>query len=172
MPARFAVYYAPAPGSGLDRFGSAWLGRDARTGEVLEQPAIEGLTPERQRVITEDARRYGFHATLKPPFALAPGRSSAELRDALAAFAAARAPFAIPPLTLAAIGGFLALVPSARSEPLQSLADAAVRELDGFRAPPTADELARRRKARLTPGQETNSTAGGTPMSSRNTGST
>ena len=40
---RYAIYYAPAPGSGLDRFGATLLGYDAFTGDmrhfVLSRPS-------------------------------------------------------------------------------------------------------------------------------------
>ena len=151
---RHAVYYAPERGSPLDRFGGRWLGRDAWTGEPLDLPPLEGLTAERHREITADARRYGFHATLKPPFALAADCSTQALREAVAEFAARQAPFETPPLMLAALGGFLALVPSAPCAALERLAAAAVRDLDAFRAPPSPAELDRRRAAGLTARQE------------------
>lgn len=151
--ARYAVYYAPPPGSALWRFGCAWLGWDAEAGRPAEMPDPPGL-PAPREVLTRTPRRYGFHATLKPPFRLAPGRDPADLHAAVAALAAGFAPFDAPPLRFAALGGrFAALVPSAPSAPLAALAAACVTELDGFRAPPDADELARRRATALTPAQ-------------------
>ncbi len=35
---RYAIYYAPAPGSALDRFGASLLGYDAYHGENLSFP--------------------------------------------------------------------------------------------------------------------------------------
>lgn len=154
MPARYAIYYAPEPGSPLDRFGAAWLGRSAHTGAAVERTAVPGIEPQRLHDLTAEPRRYGFHGTLKPPFALREGTTAAELVDAARAFAAARAPFLLPPLKLAALGRFLALVPSAPSPELEALAEDAVRALDRFRAPPSDAELARRRRAGLTPRQE------------------
>ena len=79
---RYAIYFAPPPGSLFHTLGSRWLGRDAFTGEQLEQPAEPGLS-----AVTGDPRRYGFHATMKPPFALRdPVRPEALLR-AVAALA-------------------------------------------------------------------------------------
>lgn len=151
---RYAIYYAPERGSALDRFGGRWLGRDAWTGEPLDPLSLDGLTRERHREITAGARRYGFHATLKPPFALAAGCSAQALYEAVAEFAARQAPFAAPPLMLTSLGGFLALVPSQPCAMLQGLAAAAVRELDAFRAPPSPAELDRRRAAGLSARQE------------------
>ena len=86
---------------------------------------------------TESPRHYGFHATLKAPFALADGTTRGELAAALEGFAARSAGFEMAPLQLGDIDGFLALT-LARDEPaLQQLADYCVREFDRFRA--TAD---------------------------------
>ena len=61
---RYAIYYAPAPGSGLDRFGAALLGYDAFTGEDLPFPeGVLQATPD-WHGLTGDPRKYGFHATL------------------------------------------------------------------------------------------------------------
>jgi hypothetical protein len=70
--ARFAVYFAPAPGSDLETFGCGWLGRGLR-GEDLPQPLVTGVAPARLAEITRSPRHYGFHGTLKAPFALADG---------------------------------------------------------------------------------------------------
>ena len=91
---RYAIYYAPPPGSELDRFGTQLLGYDAFSGEDL--PLADGMlqaVPD-WRDLTSDPRKYGFHATLKAPLSLAPGKTEAELLAASAAFAAT--PRAIP----------------------------------------------------------------------------
>jgi len=149
---RFAVYYAPAPGSALHAFGSCWLGRDAATGATLPQPVVPGGEPDRLARLTAAPRGYGFHATLKPPFRLAAGRTEAELRAAVASFAAPRRPFRIR-LELKPLGGFLALMLAEPSPEMQQLGDACVMDLDAFRAPPSAAERAKRMQAGLTPRQ-------------------
>src|SRR5690242_2952145 len=110
-PRRHAIYFAPPADSALARFAAAWLGRDAGTGARLAPPSVTGLDDDLIERITAEPRRYGFHATLKPPFALAAGRTEAELIAELGAFAATRLSFAAPPLRLAALGRFLALIP-------------------------------------------------------------
>jgi hypothetical protein len=97
----------------------------------------------------DEPRLYGFHATLKPPFALAPGRSAAELARSFESFSRESFAFTVPALTLAEIGGFLALVPSAPCPDLDRLAERAVRAFDAFRAPPAGGELERRGQASL-----------------------
>src|SRR5690606_25376449 len=99
-------------------------------------------------------RHYGFHATLKAPFRLAPGVSPERLRAAVADFAARRPAFAVPAMKVSAIGGFLAVTLATPSPAMQALADAAVAELDAFRAPPTEAEIARRLQGGLTSQQE------------------
>lgn len=154
MIARYGIYFTPAADTPLWQFGTCWLGRDPLTGAVLEQPACAGLDPARHAQITESPRHYGFHATLKPPFALAGGADETDLLAALNEFAATRPAFAAPALQLSAIGGFLALTLSAPSAEMQGFAAACVETFDRFRAPQSAAELERRRKNGLTPRQE------------------
>ncbi|HXZ02429.1 MAG TPA: DUF1045 domain-containing protein [Stellaceae bacterium] len=161
--ARYAIYWAPPGDCTLSHLGAAWLGRDAATDRRLDRPAIDGFSEEALAAITAEPRRYGLHATLKPPFRLAQGRSAAELEAALARFAAQRSPVALPALRLKRIGRFIALAPRAREAAIDALAAAAVEAFDGFRAPADAAELARRRAARLTPAQQANVARWGYP---------
>lgn len=150
---RYAIYYAPALGSGLDRFGAALLGYDAFTAE--DQPFPEGIlqtTPD-WRELTSDPRKYGFHATLKAPMSLASGRTEAELFSACAAFAAR--PRAIPVIrpVVDEISGFIAVIPAEPSAALIQFAADCVTEFDSFRAPLTEADRARRNPTQLTPRQ-------------------
>jgi len=151
---RHAVYYAPPAGHALHRLGSAWLGRDALAGRDLRQEPVDGPSPDELRAWTASARRYGLHATLKPPFRLAAGMDPEWLCAAMAALADRHGPVEIR-LRLASIDGFLALLPCDPVPPaLPALAAACVADLDAFRAAPAAAELARRRGAGLTSRQE------------------
>lgn len=150
---RYAIYFAPPPGSALAEAGADWLGRCAHAGTERLLPAVEGVDPDRFAAVTAEARRYGWHATLKPPFALAPGRREADLVAAFRDFAAVRPAIALD-LAVARVDGFLALTPVAATLDLDGLAGACVSAFDGFRAPPPADELARRRRAGLSARQE------------------
>lgn len=145
---RFAVYFAPNPSSHLHRLGSEWLGRDAWTGNPVVQPEVQGLA-----TMTESPRRYGFHATLKPPFVLDPGVVAANLYEAMTGLAGKEAKIKIT-LRVDRIDGFLALIPDRPVPALGRLAARCVMELDGLRKPATPAELARRRLATLTPRQE------------------
>ncbi|ONG57266.1 phosphonate metabolism protein [Pseudoroseomonas deserti] len=144
MSARLGLYWAPEIGDPLHAAASAWLGRDAETGASLPQSPLPGLDIAE---ITADARGYGFHATLKPPFRLAGNYAAA--REAAVALAASVAPFALPPLRVANLDGFLALREAEECPALQDFCDRCVRELDAHRAPSTEAEIARRRPDRL-----------------------
>jgi putative phosphonate metabolism protein len=156
VTARFAIYAAPGTGS-ADALGAAlrekaeqWLGRSVSADPIAPGKPV-GWTREAIDAITVDARRYGFHATLKAPFRLAEGRTPDELDAAVARFAAGHGGAVIPQLTLARLDGFFALVPGAEAAELYALADEVVTSFDRFRAPATEAELARRNPASLTP---------------------
>jgi putative phosphonate metabolism protein len=153
VPIRYAVYYAPEADTPLWRVGCAWLGRDPETGAALGRPAV-ALSLDQIAAATRAASLYGFHATLKPPFALAAGTAEAAVIDAARALAAGLTPVQAPPLRLGRLGGFLALVPSGPAPGLAQLAAECVSRLDALRAPAGATELARRRADGLTDRQE------------------
>lgn len=148
MTERFAVYYAPAIESALWARAAAWLGRDAATG--AEQPAGGGQDAERIFAVTQSARRYGFHATLKAPMALAEGFSRAALEAAVAAFAERTAAVRIEKLVLRSLGGFLALVPGVQDDALTGFAQAVVEAFEPFRAPMSEKDRAKRTASGLT----------------------
>ena len=157
---RYALYLLPP--EPWYTLGTRWLGRCA-----LHDKAIP---PEHRQRLADDAgvdlttldrwteapRRYGLHATFKPPFRLADTQTVDALDAALRRFAAQHAPFTIEP-TLQTLRGFLAWrlrTGDPARDALHAFADACVREFDGFRAPAPAAELARRRKAGLSHMQE------------------
>ncbi len=162
MPARYAIYYAPDPDSPFAHRAAAWLGRDAATGARVPQFVPPGYAAEDFASLTADARRYGFHATLKAPFALAEGARREALVEAVAELAQEQAAFSSQ-VWVHALGSFIAIRLVSRSEPMQALHEASVRAIDRFRVPPAPAELARRRKAPLSPMQDQNLQAWGYP---------
>lgn len=144
MTARHAIYFAPEDDDPLALLGARWLGRDAGAGDRLDRPALDGRGDAALEALTAAPRRYGFHATLKPPFALAEGESPQDLEAAIEDFAAAERPFDIPRLAVTEVGPFLALTPPAPCPELDRLAADCVRRFDSFRAPPPPEETARR----------------------------
>ncbi|MFK4489802.1 DUF1045 domain-containing protein [Bradyrhizobium sp. USDA 336] len=146
---RYAIYYAAGRDSALSRFGAELLGYDAYTGDELPFPQQALQAAPDWREVSADPRKYGFHATLKAPMALAPGKTEAELLAACSAFAGRTRPIpAIRPV-VDAISGFIAVIPAEPVEALQQLAADCVRELDLFRAPLTTEDRARRKPERL-----------------------
>jgi putative phosphonate metabolism protein len=150
---RYAIYYVPAPHSDLARFGAELLGYDAFGGADLPFPASIAQAVPDWHDLTRDPRQYGFHATLKAPFALIPGKSEAELIAACEVFAAAARPLPIIAPVVQAISSFIAVVPANPSVDLNQLAADCVRDFDPFRTPLTADDRARRNPSALTPAQ-------------------
>lgn len=152
MAARYAIYFAPDSSSALWQAGSRWLGRDAVDGTRYPPPDVPGLTAPRVAQITEAPRRYGFHATLKAPFALAEGRSLESLLAAVDRFAATEAPISLGRLRVGELGGFLALVLAPEAvAPMQAFAQRVVEAFDPWRAPLDDRERARRNAADLDP---------------------
>ncbi len=154
MTARYAVYFAPAESTALWQAVCRWLGRDARGAAHLPQPEVDGWSAQQILQITASPRMYGFHATLKPPFQLAEGRTASQLAHALQELASRLQAFILPQLAVGSLAGFLALQPAGSDAKLTALADACVIELDGFRRSLSAEELAQRRAAGLSPRQD------------------
>lgn len=154
MTARFALYFAPPATSPLGRFGDAWLDADRATAQAPAVGCADAVTLARLIEITRSPRHYGFHATLKPPFALVDGCRVADLERAAAGFAEARARFVASPLILKPLAGFVALLLRERSTAMETLAADCVAAFDRFRRPAEPAELARRRAIGLTPRQE------------------
>ena len=144
---RYAIYFTAAPESALDRFGASLLGYDAHSGKDLPFP--DGL-PSDWRDLTQDPRKYGFHATLKAPIALAEGKTEAQLVAACELFGDLVRPVpAIQPV-VDSISGFIAVIPAQPSAELELLAADATKAFDSFRARLTAEDRARRNPDRLT----------------------
>jgi hypothetical protein len=131
MTERFAIYYAPERGSALDRRAEAWLAQE----DLLAR--------------TVSARRYGFHATIKAPMALAPGYDRAALEMGLANFARTAAPVDLGRLAVTPIEGFLALTATPQPQALTDFATGVITAFEPLRAPLEPADRARRLKAPL-----------------------
>ena len=146
---RYAIYLSPS--GPLHSFGSQWLGRDADTGATLTPPPDMPAAPADW---VRAPAHYGLHATLKPPFRLADGANGAMVDAAARDLARRQAPFDAP-LALRALRGFVAWgLADGGSPPVQALADACVRAFDPLRAPPSAQELARRAPEQLSDAEQ------------------
>ncbi|SEL94074.1 putative phosphonate metabolism protein [Roseovarius azorensis] len=149
---RYAIYFTPPPGP-LSDFGAAWLGWDPATGQPVYHLDLPGL-PAPVQEITAAPRKYGLHATMAPPFRLADGKTGASLVDAFARFCTQNGPVTLDGLEVAALGRFLALIPTGDQGAVSALAARTVRAFDAFRAPLTEAQIARRRSGGLTPEQD------------------
>jgi hypothetical protein len=144
MRPRYAVYFSPATTSPWWDFGAGWLGRDECNNLPLAQAGVPEISSESFHALTEEPRRYGFHATLKAPFHLQENVTSEELVVRLNMLATQLAPVKLGPLCAVKMAHFVALVPQTMGEELSSLAQACVTELDDLRAPMTELEVLRR----------------------------
>jgi hypothetical protein len=151
---RYAVYFAPPPDSAAWLLGSQWLGRCAVSGDMRDQPLIEGLTPAALHQLTAAPRRYGWHATLKAPFSLAQGVSETALRTSLGYLAQSLSAFDMPTLEVVQLDDFLALTPDSESANLVAAATACVTQLHHCAAALGGADLQRRRAAGLTARQD------------------
>lgn len=154
MTIRHALYFAPPPSSAWWQAGSQWLGRCAATGLELPPFPVPGLAPAAMARLTATPARYGWHATLKAPFTLAPGASLDMLEAQLAKVCANHRAFTLPPMEVSMLGDFLALIPSATPAALHAVANACVTQLHPLAAPLSAVDLARRRQNGLSERQD------------------
>ncbi len=146
---RYALYFTPPASHRLTQLASRWLGRDAFSDRAFEPAAAGGFAADEIARHTESPRRYGFHGTLKAPFALADPEDHPEFLAALMNFCSARDRFPMPRLSVSRLGPFFALTPAEPSDALQAMADDVVREFDHFRAPLSEADIARRSPERL-----------------------
>jgi hypothetical protein len=147
---RYAVYYAPREG-GFANQTAEWLGWDAVAGTPLPQPELPGIPFP--AILTAEARRYGFHGTIRAPFRLADGVTPEAAAEAVAGLAERLAMVTCDGLVMENLQGFLALTPEGCESAVLELAAAVVEGTNALRAPLTEAEIARRRPESLTPRQ-------------------
>ena len=150
---RHAIYFTPDHDDPLTRAGARWLGRDAFASGPLCQPVPGGFTADEVARLTAEPRHYGFHATLVAPFRLRDGETARGLAAALEGFCRHRRAVRIPRVVVSRIGPFFALTPERPCPRLDELAGELVNQFARFRAPPSPQEIERRRPGRLTPRQ-------------------
>jgi 2'-5' RNA ligase len=151
---RYAIFYTPPRGQFAD-FGARWLGWDIANGLGAEPLGIDGLPAPWEQII-EAPRPYGFHATIKPPFRLAGGKTQGDLSRAVDRLARQLGAVPLAGLDIVSLGRFLALVPVGDASAITGLAASVVKDLDTFRAPADAQETKRRSHPNLTLAQKDN----------------
>jgi hypothetical protein len=137
---RYGIYYVPASDTPLAEFGSAILGYDLERATERERLNVPGLAEGQLARLTSRARRYGFHATLKAPFALLADRSRIDVLKLAADIADRCRAVEISGLEVAMLGNFVALTPQRTCPELNALAAAFVEGLDLLRAVQERDE--------------------------------
>ena len=149
MKPRYAIYYVPDPRTHLGNFGAHWLGWDINRAIEADLHPLAGVGVDERRELVAPPAPYGFHATLKAPFFLAPPFVETDLLRAAEKLAQT---LLAPPtftLELTQLGRFLALTPAGSQPGIDALAVRCVTELDAFRAPLTAGDRERRRPETL-----------------------
>jgi hypothetical protein len=154
QPYRYAVYFTPSVGTDWHEAGSRWLGRYASSGQSVAQPRIEGIAASTFAALTEDPRRYGWHATLKAPFRLAKGMDEDALAQSMRQLADTMTAFSLPTLRAGLIRNFLAVRPEGDLKKINAIARACTTALHQFVEPLTPSELQRRRNVGLTAEQD------------------
>lgn len=147
---RYAIYFTPPADDLLTRLAIRWLGRDAFTGERYPAVSVGSLSASEQAFYTANARRYGFHGTLKAPFRLSEDATEQDLVAAATEFGQTQEPVFLPEIHIKRLDGFFALTPASPSEDLNRLARDIVVDFDRFRAPLTQTEIERRDPHKLT----------------------
>jgi putative phosphonate metabolism protein len=152
MSPRFAIYYTPPPASALARFGAGILGYDCFEAVDVPHTKVAGLDAPTLKLATASPRRYGFHATIVPPFHLN-SCDEDDLIDAASRFATRTASIPIGTLTVDTIGDFIALTPAHADPRLQDFAARCLTAFQEFRAPLSNAERERGSQFPLTPRQ-------------------
>lgn len=161
---RYAVYFVPPSSSRLYRYGSSILGYDSYTGNSVGFPDGFGSGAVNWNELTETPRRYGFHATLKAPFFLAPSCTEQQLVNALRNFAElGHVVHSFAP-AVRAIADFIAVVPKEPEASLHALAASCTTLFDAYRAPISPQERARRLASGLSQSQVQNLDRWGYPF--------
>lgn len=148
--ARYALYFTPPVDSVWAQAGSHWLGREIQVAESSAQINIPGIPKLLLTSLTADARRYGFHATLKAPFRLFEGFTEAHLLEMVAAFCSTQKAIVLDEPRVRPLADFLALQVNGPLDEIGGLAMRCVTYFDLLRAPLTEQELVQRRSAGLT----------------------
>lgn len=150
---RHALFVLPEPGP-FAAAAAAWLGWEIGTGMARGQPCLPDL-PRPLGDLTGAARRYGFHATIKAPFRLAPDVGTDDLALGIETVSKSLARLSLD-LEIRSIGSFVAFVPVGDTDGIGRFAATVTAGLDRFRAPLSDDDIERRRPDTLTARQREN----------------
>lgn len=147
--ARYAIFATMPEGQALE-FCTSLLGWDSRSVRAVPHPRLDGL-PMPIEELTHTPRKYGLHATIKPPFRLAVGTSLEDLAKSIRQLCEDRTRVQFDGLSVTKLGGFLALTPQGDTAGVNALAADTVATLDAFRAPMSQAELDKRKRPNMPP---------------------
>ncbi|MFP5076818.1 DUF1045 domain-containing protein [Rhizobium sp. YIM 134829] len=153
---RYAICFTPPIHDPLSIAAAEWLGRNVYSDVLCEQPAVAGLSHQDLAFHTAVPRRYGFHAAIKAPFALADGMSEGQLLNQLMRFTSDLSPFEMADVEIAWLGDFFGLAAARPCAEMAHLAASVVQAFDAFRAPLREEELERLDLDKLTAPQFSN----------------
>lgn len=146
---RYAIYFVPEAQSALYQCGSAILGYDCYAGTAVDFPEALKCDAFDWRELTNEPRRYGFHATLKAPFLLREPCTEVQLIDSLHNFARYHNPVRIDKTAVRLLDGFVAIAPAEPVPAIDALAGACTTSFDSYRAAISPQERDRRIAAGL-----------------------
>lgn len=154
---RYAIYFTFSPQDSLYRKATHWLGHCVYNSETTNKNISDStqipdhLLPLRQSVT--QAAKYGFHATLKPPFRLNISTSLKQMKSRLNSFSSTTSAFYCSPLEVRVIGNFIALVPLYVCQKLDYLARKCVQVFEPYRAALNEVDMRKRFQAGLSSNQ-------------------
>ncbi len=141
MTKRYAIYFTLPQTDPVYQTAIKWLGYDAYSGNKTNTDSKK-LAKNRQYV--SKAAKYGFHATLKPPFRLSQDKSEEQLIDELENFASSITAFTCKPLKIKSMTHFIALAPKNSCDQLDAFAAQCLKHFEPFRAQLTREEYQKR----------------------------
>ena len=153
---RFAIYYAPTKGSGLEEFGKQWFGWDPLDAKFINKKqrinylnrfGIKNLKNIDKNVLI--AKKYGFHGTLIPPFKLNKNYSTNTLFKKTEDIAKKFKKFKFYKFKLKIINNFYAFIQNKKNSDINKLSNRLVKELFKFRSPLTKKEIDKRNPSKL-----------------------
>ena len=158
MTGRYAIYFTPDDSSELGLFDATVLRRRSEDAGDWLNPELPVDFPQSsdwaERI--KKPAHYGFHATMKAPFELAPGQSADQLLAEVAEFSHKQTPIDLTGLAPVRSCRYDSLAFDQQPEAIPQLASECVTRFEQFRAPLTEADVQRRDPDSLTESQRQN----------------
>ncbi len=156
MNERYAIYFAPADDSPLGVFGASVLRRKAGNAQAWYNPDLPYNFDNTDLWLSciKKPARYGFHATIKAPFELAPGCTADQLLSDVEQFCKNQSVLAMPDLAPRRTRRFDALAFEKQPDAIKAFANKCVEHFEPYRGPLTEADLKRRHQDNLSEEQQ------------------